>query len=80
MITRLERHYLAAVIGLGGASGAAAAVPGAGTGIALATGAAEIAAFVSATGMYVLAVAEIHGVPVSDPQVRRALVLAVLAR
>lgn len=78
LIRRLERHYLAAVAGIGGASGAAAAVPGAGTGIALATGAAEIAAFVSATGMYVLAVAEIHGVPVSDPQVRRALVLAVL--
>lgn len=28
--------------------------------------------------MYVLAVAEVHGVPVSDPEVRRALVLAVL--
>ena len=78
VIRRLERHYLAAVAGIGGASGAAAAVPGAGTGIALASGAAEIAAFVSATGMYVLAVAEIHGIPVSDPQVRRALVLAVL--
>jgi len=75
---RLERHYLAAVAGIGGASGAAAAVPGAGTGIALASGAAEIAAFVSATGMYVLALAEMHGVPVSDPQIRRALVLAVL--
>jgi hypothetical protein len=78
VIGRLERHYMAAVAGIGGASGAAAAVPGAGTGIALASGAAEIAAFVSATGMYVLAVAEIHGIPVSDPQVRRALVLAVL--
>ena len=78
VIGRLERHYMAAVASIGGASGAAAAVPGAGTGIALASGAAEIAAFVSATGMYVLAVAEIHGIPVSDPQVRRALVLAVL--
>jgi len=78
VIEALERHYLAAVVGIGGASGAAAAFPGVGTGAALATGAAEIAGFVSATAMYVLAVAEVHGVPVSDPEVRRALVLAVL--
>jgi hypothetical protein len=78
VIEKLERRYLAAVVGIGGASGAAAAVPGVGTGAAIATGAAEIAGFVSATAMYVLAVAEVHGVPVSDPEVRRALVLAVL--
>jgi hypothetical protein len=78
LIAKLERHYLSAVVGLGGASGAAAAVPGAGTAAALASGAAEIAAFVSATAMFVLAVAEVHGLPVSDPEVRRALVLAVL--
>lgn len=78
VIEKLERRYLVAVIGLGGAAGATAAVPGAGTAVAVASGAAEIAAFVSATAMYVLAVAEIHAVPVSDPQIRRALVLAVL--
>lgn len=78
VIEQLERRYLAAVVGIGGASGAAAAIPGVGTAAALASGAAEIAGFVSATAMYVLAVAEVHGVPVSDPEVRRALVLAVL--
>jgi hypothetical protein len=78
VIEQLERRYLGAVVGIGGASGAAAAIPGVGTATALATGAAEIAGFVSATAMYVLAVAEVHGVPVSDPEVRRALVLAVL--
>jgi hypothetical protein len=78
VIASLERRYRAAVIGIGGASGAAAAVPGAGTGAALASGAAEIVAFVSATAMYVLANAEIHGLPVSDPELRRLLVLAVL--
>ncbi|HJQ44501.1 MAG TPA: hypothetical protein VJ831_15535 [Jatrophihabitantaceae bacterium] len=78
VIEQLERRYRAAVIGIGGASGAAAAVPGVGTATTIATGAAEIAAFVSATAMYVLAVAEIHGLPVSDPELRRALVLAVL--
>jgi hypothetical protein len=75
---QLERRYLAAVVGIGGASGAAAAVPGAGTAAAVATGAAEITAFVSATAMYVLALAELHALPVSDPEVRRALVVSVM--
>jgi hypothetical protein len=78
VIEQLERLYRTAVIGIGGASGAAAAVPGVGTAAAFASGAAEIAAFVSTTAMYVLAVAEIHGLPVSDPELRRALVLSVL--
>lgn len=78
VIDQLERRYQAAVIGTGAASGGAAALPGVGTTTSLATGAAEIAAFVGATAMYVLAVAEVHGVPIADPQVRRALVLTVL--
>src|SRR4051812_41386003 len=78
VVRQLERRYQAAVIGIGGASGAAAAVPGVGTAATLAAGAAEIAAFVSASAMFVLALAELHGLPVSDPEVRRALVLSVL--
>ena len=78
VVRQLEHRYLAAVVGIGGASGAAAAVPGAGTAATLASGAAEVTAFVSATAMYVLALAELHAVPVSDPEVRRALVVSVL--
>lgn len=78
VVRLLERRYLAAVAGIGAASGGAAAMPGVGTAASLATGAAEITAFVSATGMYVLTLSELHGVPVSDPQIRRALVLGVL--
>jgi hypothetical protein len=78
LVRQLERRYLAAVVGIGGASGAAAAVPGTGTAASLASGAAEVTAFVSATALYVLALAELHGVPVSDPEVRRALVVSVL--
>ena len=78
VIAQLERRYVAAVAGIGAASGGAAAVPGVGTATSIAAGAAEITAFVSATAMYVLALAELHGVPVSDPEVRRALVLGVL--
>jgi hypothetical protein len=78
VVVQLERRYVAAVVGIGGASGAAAAVPGIGTTTAIASGAAEITAFVSASAMYVLALAELHGIPVSDPEVRRALVISVL--
>lgn len=78
VIRQLERRYQSAVVGVGAAAGGAAAVPGVGTATAVASGIAEITAFVSATAMYVLAVAEVHGVPISDPEVRRALVLAVL--
>jgi hypothetical protein len=78
VVRQLERRYLAAVVGIGGASGAAAAVPGTGTAASLASGAAEVTAFVSATALYVLTLAELHGVPVSDPEVRRALVVSVM--
>lgn len=74
----LERRYLTAVVGIGGASGAAAAVPGTGTAASVATGAAEITGFLSATAMFVLGLAELHGIPMRDPDVRRALVLSIL--
>jgi hypothetical protein len=78
VVRQLEHRYLAAVVSVGGASGAAAAVPGAGTAATVASGAAEVTAFVSASALYVLALAELYGVPVSDPEVRRALVVSVL--
>jgi hypothetical protein len=78
VVTMLEKHYRATVIGIGTAAGAVAALPAVGTMAGVAAGAAEITAFVSATAMFVLAMAEVHGVPVSDPLLRRALVLAVL--
>jgi hypothetical protein len=78
LIEQLERRYVATVVSTGAASGGAAALPGVGTSASVAAGAAEIAAFIGATALYVLAVAEIHGLPVGDPQMRRALVLTVL--
>jgi len=78
VVTRLEKLYRRSVVGIGAASGGTAALPGVGTVASVASGAAEIAAFVSATAMYVLGLAEIHGLPVSNPEVRRALVLGTL--
>jgi hypothetical protein len=78
VIDMLERRYLAAVVGTGAAAGGAAALPGMGTGASVMSGVAEIGAFVSATGTYVLALAEVYQIPAHDPYVRRALVLTVL--
>ena len=78
LVTRLERQYLAMVAGIGGAAGATAALPGVGTAATVAAGGAEITAFISASAIYVLGLAEVHGVPSDDPAVRRALVLSIL--
>jgi len=78
LVKRLERTYLSAVTAIGAASGGAAAVPGVGTATSLATAALEISAFIEATALFTLAVAEVHGLRTDDAEFRRALVLAVL--
>jgi hypothetical protein len=78
LVRRLERRYLSAVTAIGAASGGVAAVPGAGTGASLASAALEVSAFTEATALFALAMAEVHGIRIDDPEVRRALVLAVL--
>ena len=78
VIRMLERRYLSATASVGAAAGGAAALPGVGTAATLAASGAEIVAFIEATALFTLAVAEVHGVYVSDPEGRRALVIAVL--
>ncbi|ORA24619.1 hypothetical protein [Mycobacterium aquaticum] len=78
IITRLEKHYLAAVMASGAAVGSAAAFPGIGTLTALSAVAGETVVFLEATSVFVLAVAEVHGIPADHKERRRALVLAVL--
>lgn len=77
-VARLDRRYLAGVAGIGAASGGVAALPGVGTAAALASGVAEVAAFVEATAVYVTGLAEIYGLGVDDPEVRRTLVLGIV--
>ncbi len=79
MVTRLEKHYLAAVTASGAAVGSAALVPGVGTMIALSLVAAETALFLETTAVFVLAVAEVHGISVTDKERRRMVVLGALA-
>ena len=77
-VTKLEKHYLAAVTASGAAVGSAAALPGIGTLTALSAVAGETVVFLEATAVFVLAVAEVHGIPAGHRERRRALVLAVL--
>nr|WP_090345749.1 hypothetical protein [Mycolicibacterium malmesburyense]CRL78294.1 membrane protein [Mycolicibacterium malmesburyense] len=78
IIGRLEKHYLGAVMASGAAVGSAAAFPGLGTLAAASAVAGETVVFLEATAVYVLAVAEVHGIPAEHRERRRALVLAVL--
>jgi len=78
IITRLEKHYLAAVMASGAAVGSAAAFPGIGTLAALSAVAGETVLFLEATAAFALAVADVHGIPVDDRERRRTLVLSVL--
>ncbi|MEH3138620.1 MAG: hypothetical protein PGN37_00280 [Mycobacterium kyogaense] len=78
IITKLEKHYMAAVMASGAAVGSAAAFPGIGTLVAMSAVAGETVVFLEATAVFVLAVAEVHGVPAEERERRRALVLAVL--
>ena len=78
LVTKLEKHYLAAVMASGAAVGSAAAFPGIGTLAAMAAVGGETLVFLEATSVFVLAVAEVHGIPAEERERRRALVLAVL--
>jgi hypothetical protein len=78
IVTKLEKHYLAGVMASGAAVGSAAALPGIGTLTALSAVAGETVVFMEATALYVLAVAEVYGIPADHRERRRALVLAVL--
>ena len=78
IVNRLEKHYLAAVMASGAAVGSAAAFPGIGTLAAMAAVGGETLVFLEATAVFVLAVAEVHGIPAEHRDRRRALVLAVL--
>lgn len=77
IIRRLEKRYLTAVTGSGGAVGATAAVPGVGTMTAMGAMTGETAFFLEASALLALAIAEVHGIPLHDIERRKALVFAV---
>jgi hypothetical protein len=78
IIRALEKQFLAAVATLGGIAGAAAAAPGIGTGAAVVVNIAEVGSFFEAGVLFILSVADVHGVHVDDLERRRTLVMAIL--
>ena len=78
IVAKLEKRFVGAVTASGAAVGSAALVPGIGTVAAWSAAAGETAVFLEATAFFALAIAEVHGVPAENRELRRALVLSVL--
>lgn len=78
LIGVLEKQYLAAVTAAGAGVGGSAALPGVGTGVALALSAGETVTFLETSALFCLAVGHVHGESVEDLERRRTLLLAVL--
>ncbi len=74
----LERRYLAAVTTGGAAVGATAVIPGIGTGVTLVLSGVETAGFLEATALFAQSVAEVHGIPIENPDRARALVMTLM--
>jgi hypothetical protein len=74
----LDAEFRAATISAGAGVGVAAAAPGVGTAAALALSGGEALGFLGATALYVLSRAELQGIPLSDIERRRTLVMAVM--
>ncbi|WP_350349537.1 hypothetical protein ABIQ69_06390 [Agromyces sp. G08B096] len=78
LVRILEQRYLAAVTTGGAAVGATAVIPGIGTGVTLALSGVETAGFLEATALFAQSVAEVHGIPVENPERARALVMTLM--
>lgn len=78
VIRSLERMYVSALAGTGAAVGGAAAAPGVGTGVALALSAGEAFSSLELSALFVLSVAEVHGVPIDEIERRRTIVMGIL--
>ncbi|MCS7480390.1 hypothetical protein ACFFQW_16695 [Umezawaea endophytica] len=78
VIRALERMYVSALAGTGAAVGATAAAPAVGTGVALALSAGEFFSSLELSTLFVLSVAEVHGVRLDEIERRRTLVMGIL--
>ncbi len=78
LITALERSYTGLVATTGAAAGGAAALPAVGLAGGAVAAVADVGAFTTATAVYVLALASVHGISVDEIERRKALLLAVL--
>lgn len=74
----LERDYLRAVAGGGAVVGATAVVPGVGTVASLGLSAAATVGFLEATALYATALAELHGIRMTNPEKASTMVMAIM--
>ncbi|MBV7363572.1 hypothetical protein KRX54_03895 [Actinomycetaceae bacterium TAE3-ERU4] len=74
----LSKNFVKIAGTAGGASGAAAIMPGVGTLASFALTSAQLATFLSHTAAYVLSVAEVEGIDHSSIETRRMLLLTAL--
>ncbi|HEX5253278.1 MAG TPA: hypothetical protein VFW69_05300 [Mycobacterium sp.] len=79
LVKKLEALFSTTVTTTGAATGGVAAVPGAGTVAALASGVGDGGLFLTASAAHVLAVASVYGIRVEDYERQRALLLMVLS-
>lgn len=78
IVKLLGRQFTGAVAASGGAAGGVAAAPAVGLPAGLALGVADAGVFTTAAATYVLAVAEVYGIPTEDVVRRRTLLLGIL--
>lgn len=79
LIKKLETAFSTTVTTTGAATGGVAAVPGAGTFAALASGIGDGTFFLTASAAHVLSVASVYGIRVENYERQRALLLMVLS-
>ena len=78
ILRELDNRYVATVTATGMGVGASAAIPGVGIPIALGLGVVDLLFFYETSALYVLSVAELHGIPVDDVERAKALVFGML--
>lgn len=78
LLKELDNRYVATVTITSSGVGASAAIPGVGIPVALGLGVADLLFFYETSALYVLAVAELHGIEVTDGDRARPLVLGTL--
>jgi hypothetical protein len=74
----LERIYRSSLAGTGAAVGAAAAVPGVGTGAAVALAGGEVLSSLELTALFALSLAHVHGIRIDELERRRTLIIGLL--
>ena len=78
IVKTLERHYLVSVTASGSAVGATAFIPGAGTAVALGAAAAELLLQFELAALFGLAIAEVHGLNITDRDRARTVILTLM--